>query len=47
MFFYVDYTEENAKIYKKIEEFEDTEICWNIREQEPVLVMIIELEVIL
>ncbi|KAI8889955.1 hypothetical protein K501DRAFT_290645 [Backusella circina FSU 941] len=40
MFFYVDYTEENVKIYKKkIEEFEDSELCWNIREQEPILVM--------
>ncbi|KAI9487111.1 MAG: hypothetical protein EXX96DRAFT_551861 [Benjaminiella poitrasii] len=40
MFFYVDYTEENVKIYKKkIEEFEDSELCWNIREGEPVMVM--------
>lgn len=40
MFFYVDYTEENVRIYKKkIEEFEDSELCWNIREGEPVMVM--------
>ncbi|RCH80362.1 hypothetical protein CU098_005056 [Rhizopus stolonifer] len=40
MFFYVDYTEENVKTYrKKIEEFEGSEICWNVREQEPVLVL--------
>lgn len=40
MFFYVDYTKENVKIYKKkIEEFDDFELCWNIREEEPVMVM--------
>lgn len=40
MFFYVDYTEENVKIYKKkIEEFEGSELCWTSREEEPILVM--------
>ncbi|KAI8997795.1 hypothetical protein BDB01DRAFT_772450 [Pilobolus umbonatus] len=27
------------KFIKKIEEFEDTELCWNIREGDPILVM--------
>lgn len=40
MSFYVDYTKENVKIYKKkIEEFDDSELCWNIREGESVMVM--------
>ncbi|OAD70841.1 hypothetical protein PHYBLDRAFT_64084 [Phycomyces blakesleeanus NRRL 1555(-)] len=39
-FFYVDFTEESVNTYrKKIKEFEDSEICWNIREQDPILVL--------
>lgn len=36
MVFYVDYTEESVKIYRK--KNQDSEICWNNREQEPILV---------
>lgn len=39
MFFYVDYTDENVANYrKKIEEFEDVDICYNVDERQPVLV---------
>lgn len=38
-FFYVEYTEENVIFYRKqIEELHDSKICWNLREQEPILV---------
>ncbi|KAG1076605.1 hypothetical protein G6F42_025416 [Rhizopus arrhizus] len=39
MFFYVDYTDENVTNYKKkIDEFEDVEICYNVDERQPILV---------
>ena len=41
MAFYVDYTEANVKKYKKkIEDLETFDICWNVKENEPVLVSI-------
>jgi hypothetical protein len=39
MFFYVEYTEENAKKYRKwIEDFGAVEICYNIKPTQPILV---------
>jgi hypothetical protein len=41
MAFYVDYTEANVKKYKKkIKDLETFDICWNVKENEPVLVSI-------
>lgn len=39
MFFYVEYTEENvAKYTRRLEEFGDVDICYNIEPTQPVLV---------
>lgn len=44
MFFYVEYTEENVKKYRKrIEDFGNVEICYNIKPTQPILVSLIRI----
>lgn len=39
MFFYVEHTKENVKKYKTlIEDFDNIEICYNIKPTQPILV---------
>lgn len=38
-FYYVEYTHENVTKYRNILEYQNYEICFNINECEPILVM--------